>query len=417
MTLNKPLTWIRLMILSLIIGLMMGIISSVFLRSLDWATELRTNQPLFLLGLPFLGVLTVYSYRRFGKNSSKGNNLIIDSIHSNIKVPFRMSILTFVFTISTHFFGGSAGREGTGVQIGGTLSNSLSRAFNLSKSDQRILVMSGISAGFASVFGTPLAGAVFGMEVAFIGKLSTEALIPCFIGAYSASMVTHLLGITHTVYAVTAYPSINLTLVLIIILSSVLFGLTGRYFAQSTHALKELIAKIKLNELVKAFLGASLVISLMFSLNATKFAGLSTWLIQAGFDGKVQLFDPLMKFLLTVLTLGSGFQGGEVTPLFGIGSSLGGLIGQFSGISPSLLAALGLIAVFGSAANTPLTMIMLGIDLFGAKALPFYIIVALISYFASGHHGIYTSQVIHLGKYYPFTTHQGKTLHDLHKNP
>jgi len=273
--------------------------------------------------------------------------------------------------------------------------------------------MAGISAGFASVFGTPLAGAVFGMEMAFIGKLSVEALIPCFIAAYTASSVTHLLGITHTVYSIKAFPSLSPSLIIIVIVACVVFGLTGRFFSQSIHFVKDHIVKNRTNDLIKAFLGGSLVIGLMFALNAQKFAGLSTWLIQAGFDGTVQLFDPVLKFLLTVLTLGTGFQGGEVTPLFGIGSSLGGLIGQLSNSSPSLLAALGLIAVFGCAANTPLTTVMLGIELFGIQAAPFYIIAALISYYVAGHHGIYGSQIIHIGKRHPVKAHQGKALRDL----
>jgi H+/Cl- antiporter ClcA len=412
---NKLPNFIRLMILALGVGLMMGVISTAFLNVLEWATVLRTSQPLYLLGLPFLGVLTLYTYQRFGKNAHKGNDLIIDSIHTETQVPLRMAILTFVFTVSTHVFGGSAGREGTGVQIGGTLSNALSSLFKLDKGDQRILVMAGISAGFGSVFGTPLAGAFFGMEMAFIGKLSTEALIPCFIAAYTASTVTLLLGITHTVYSIKAIPALSPSLIVIVILACILFGLTGRFFSQSIHFVKDWIARNKLHDLLKAFLGGSLVIGLMLALSAQKFAGLSTWLIQAGFDGTVQFFDPVLKFLLTVLTLGTGFQGGEVTPLFGIGSSLGGLIGQLSNSSPSLLAALGLIAVFGCAANTPLTTVMLGIELFGFQATPFYLIAALISYYVAGHHGIYGSQIIHFGKRHPVKAHQGKSLRDLKK--
>jgi len=403
---------LRLLGLALIIGILMGFISAAFLNALNIVTKLRTDQPLFLLGLPLIGVLTAYSYKRFGKNAHKGNNLIIDSIHTGEQVPFRMAILTFVFTVSTHLFGGSVGREGTGVQIGGTLANKLSSLMKLEKNEKRILVMAGISAGFASVFGTPLAGSVFGMEMAFIGKLSYEALFPCFIAAYTASTVTHLLGIIHEVNVIASIPAWTPYTVFIMVIASILFGLTGRFFAISVHAVKKIVARLKLNDLIKIFAGGSLVVILMFTLDATRFAGLSTWLIKAGFAGTATVFDPILKFILTVLTLGFGYQGGEVTPLFRIGASLGGVIGQLAHIEPSILAAMGFIAVFGCAANTPLATILLGIELFGVEAVPFYILAALISYYISGHHGIYGSQVIHIGKRHNHSD-TGKSLHEL----
>lgn len=406
---------IRLMLLALGLGLLMGMISTAFLNALMWVTAVRSGQPLWLLGLPFLGALTAYVYQHHGKNAKKGNNLILDSIHQKTTVPLRMAVLTFIFTISTHLFGGSAGREGTGVQIGGTLANGLADRFKLDKSDQRILVMAGLSAGFASVFGTPLAGAVFGMEVAFIGKLGKEALVPCVISATVSVWVTALLGITHTVYSIHSIPSWSPYLILIVLVASVLFGLMGRFFSMTIHAFKRVFACCRMNEMLKSFLGGSLVIALMVLLNATRFAGLSTGLIQSGFDGNVQTLDPLLKFGFTILTLGSGFQGGEVTPLFGIGASLGGLIGQWTQIEPSLLAAMGFIAVFGCAANTPLTTVILGIELFGIQAWPFYLVASVISYGVSGHHGIYESQVVHRRKH-PFgSSSPGKTLHELHR--
>ncbi len=398
MTLSSPLKQIRLMAMALGVGLLMGLISTVFLNALTLAGELRTRYPILLLFLPLIGVLTIMTYTHWGKGSQKGNNLIIDSVHSPTTVPFRMAILTFIFTISTHLFGGSAGREGTGVQIGGTLSNTLADHFHLDHSEKRLLVMAGISAGFASVFGTPLSGAIFGLEVAFIGKLSLEALFPCLIAAYSASTVTHVLGITHTTYLIAQVPLFSPWVILIVILASIVFGLTGSAFAQCIHTFKKVIAKQKAPIWLKAFLGGTAVIAVMFALDAQRFAGLSTWLIQAGFDGKVQIWDPFLKFLLTVMTLGAGYQGGEVTPLFGIGASLGGLIGQISGVVPSLLAALGFIAVFGSAANTPLTTIVLGIELFGIQAVPFYVLASILSTLFSGHQGIYRAQIIHRPK-------------------
>lgn len=401
-----------MMTLSLATGLIMGVIGALFLSALDLVTTLRNANPWLLIGLPFLGALTAYTYHHYGKNAHQGNNLIIDSLHSETSVPLRMAFLTFFFSIGTHLFGGSAGREGTGVQIGGSLSYALAKHFKLDPHERRLLTMAGISAGFAAVFGTPLSGTFFGMEVAFIGKLSLEAFFPCVVSAYTASILTHFLGIRHTLYTIQALPSWSVILGLVLIGASILFGLTGRFFAQCSHALKRHFASITLIGWQKAFLGGTLIVVLMFSLDATQYAGLSVWLIKAGFNGTVQWFDPILKAAFTILTLGVGYQGGEVTPLFGIGASLGGFIGQLSHLEPSLFAALGLLAVFGSAANTPVATVMLGIELFGIQALPFYVIAILISYMVGGHHGIYPAQKIHRSKRHP--EHRGKHLRDLH---
>lgn len=382
-----------------ITSILMGTISAAFLSLLQLVTGLREQFHFLIVFLPLTGIATAFIYNKYGKNSNLGNNLIIESVQEERNVPLRMSILTFIFTIFTHLTGGSAGREGTAVQIGGALSNNLANYFKVEHKDKRIFVMAGISAAFGSVFGTPLAGAFFGMEMCYIGKISYEALLPCFFSSYIADYITRLFGITHTSYVIKSIPSLSLYNIIILILASCAFGFMGRVFAISVQALKKLYSNIIHNYLYRVVAGSLLYILVMVLLNAFKFTGLSTWIIQAGFDGKVTLLAPIKKLLLTVLTLGCGFQGGEVTPLFDIGASVGGYIGQITHIEPSLLAALGLISVFGCATNTPITSIMLGIEMFGVNAIPYYIIAALISYYVSGNSGIYSSQIIMISKY------------------
>jgi len=406
---------LKLIICSLVVGIFMGIASWMFLSLLHTVTSIRETHPELLLGLSLVGLLTVITYQFYGKGSHKGNNLILESIHDEAAVPFRMALFSFIFTILSHLFGGSVGREGTGVQIGGTFSYQISKIFKLDKGDTQLLLMAGISAGFGSVFGTPLAGVLFGMEVAFIGKLSLKAILPCLIASFSANTLCLFLGITHTPYPILSIPQWTWMLFGIILIASILYGWIGRLFSLSIHETKKILLKLIPHPLWRVSIGTSLVVVLMLSFDMTRFGGLSIWLIQAGFDGKVAFFDPLLKFFFTVLSLGSGLQGGEVTPLFGIGSSLGGLIGQLTSISPSLLAALGLLAVFGSATNTPIATIVLGIELFGINALPFYIISVLISYYTLGHHGIYSSQIIHRTKRPHLSFHKGKTLGSLRK--
>ncbi|MFT9057679.1 MAG: chloride channel protein [Ethanoligenens sp.] len=388
---------IRLLLLTAVTGIVMGVVSMLFLRSLGFVTNLRQRQPLFIALLPLVGFGTVFLYTRFGKNAQKGNNLIIESVHQSTHVPLRMGLFTFVCTILTHLAGGSAGREGTAVQIGGTVANVLGDRFRLNHSNRRILVMAGISAGFGSVFGVPLAGAFFGMEMCFVGSLGYEALLPCFIASFTADYVTRALGIIHAEHVIHAVPAIGWYPVLIVVLASIVFGVLGRLFAVGIRALKLFYARLVSRPLLRVLVGSAVVLVVMLGLRAVAFAGLSDWMIGSGFAGKVHWYDPLLKLLLTVLTLGAGFQGGEVTPLFDIGASMGGWIGQVAHVSPSLLAATGMIAVFGCAANTPLATLMIGFEMFGVGALPYEVIAVFVSYYVSGYSGIYGAQRITIG--------------------
>ncbi|GAA0820032.1 chloride channel protein [Clostridium tertium] len=400
---------------TIIVSIIMGIISAIFLRSLEFVTTLREGFPYIIFLIPIIGVLTAYTYSKYGNGSNRGNNLIIESVHKEVKVPFIMVFLTFIFTVLTHLSGGSAGREGTAVQIGGALTNKLANIFKMEHKEKRILIMSGISAAFGSVFGTPLAGTFFGMEVCFIGKLSYEAMIYCFIGSYTANFVTESLGISHTSHLIKSIPSISLHTLLVLIISSILFGVFGRMFAKGIHFVKGFYSKNIKNNIYRAIISSIVVLLVIVLFKLYKFEGLSTWLIDIGFSGNATLLDPIKKLILTILTLGAGFQGGEVTPLFDIGASLGGAIGNLTNIEPSLLAAIGMICVFGSATNTPLTTIMLGINLFGSEAVPYYIIGAFISYYVIGHNGIYGAQIITTPKLKRLEKHKGISLENIEK--
>lgn len=400
---------------TIIVSIIMGIISAIFLRSLEFVTTLREGFPYIIFLIPIIGVLTAYTYSKYGNGSNRGNNLIIESVHKEVKVPFRMAFLTFIFTVLTHLSGGSAGREGTAVQIGGALTNKLANIFKMEHKEKRILIMSGISAAFGSVFGTPLAGTFFGMEVCFIGKISYEAMIYCFIGSYTANFVTEYLGINHVGRLIKSIPNISVYTLLIVIISSILFGIFGKIFAEGVQLVKGFYSKNIKNNIYRAIMSSSVVLLVIIIFKLYKFEGLSTWLIDSGFSGNITILDPIKKLILTVLTLGAGFQGGEVTPLFDIGASLGGAIGNLTNIEPSLLAAIGMICVFGSATNTPLTTIMLGINLFGSEAVPYYIIGAFISYYVIGHNGIYGAQVITTPKLKRLEKHKGISLENIEK--
>ncbi|MBV7390427.1 chloride channel protein [Enterococcus sp. ALS3] len=399
--------------LVIVVALTMGVVSHYLLFGLNFVSNYRSHHDVLLLFLPVIGVLTAFVYENYGKGSQKGNNLIIESTQNEIDVPFRMGIFTFLFTLLTHLFGGSAGREGSAVQIGGVLSNKASQLFRLEKNQHKQLIHAGVSAGFSSIFGTPLAGAFFGMEMVYIGKIERSSLISCFLASYIANYTSLKFGTSHELHRIVDLPQMSWKLLFIVFIASILFGIFGRLFALWTHTLKRIYKEKIANYLLRALISASIFVILILLFSGQQYEGLSLNLINHAFRGNSSWLDPILKLFYTGLTLGAGFQGGEVTPLFDIGASLGSVIGNLTNISPSFLAALGLISVFGCAANVPITTIMLGIDLFGVEALPYYAMASFISYLVSGHQGIYPAQTIVQAKSFYLKHHEGYRISDL----
>jgi H+/Cl- antiporter ClcA len=392
-------SFLKWVFIGTIVGILTGSIISLFLKSLELATNLRMNNPWLLFLLPFGGAFVSFIYSKHGKNSSKGNNLIIEKINeSSGDIPLRMAPLVFLGTFITHLFGGSAGREGTGVQIGSSIAESIGHIFKLDKIDTRIILMCGISSGFGSVFGTPLAGTIFGLEVATLGTMSYEGLIPCFTAAFVGNLVTEAFGISHTHYKILGIPEITYTTVLKVVFAAILFGLVSKLFSELTHKLKEVFSKGFKNTAIKSMVGGVIIIALTYIVGTRDYLGLSLPLITDAFTKQVSPFASLGKLIFTSLTLSTGFQGGEVTPLFVIGSTFGNTLSGILNISPSLLAALGLIGVFAGATNAPITSFILGIEMFGSQGSQYMFMTCAISYLFSGHSGIYISQKISTSK-------------------
>lgn len=385
---------LRLFILVTISSALMGIGSWLFLTCLSEITSIHKANTWLIWTLPFICAFSTYIYQTYGKESSGGNNLIITSAIKGDHVPLRMAPLVLVATLATHLAGGSAGREGTAVQMGGTIASNIGDKFHLNFYDRHILVLSGISAAFGSVFGTPLAGTFFGLEMCFIGRLDYQAILYCFFSSFFANFVTCSLGIEHTARVISSVPDCTLINIVIVAFCAVCFGAMARLFSWALRRMKKFYKTLFKNYLVSAFTGALVVTLLIVVFNLHQFSGLSTWLISAGFEGNVAFYDPFLKLILTVLTLGAGCQGGEVTPLFGIGASLGGVLALFFGMEPSFLAGIGMVCVFGSAANVPMTTIMLAVDMFGASATAWFVGCSFIAYLVSGHRGIYAAQTI-----------------------
>ncbi len=406
--------------LGCLVGVLSGVASALFLHSLNWATGFREHHAWLLFLLPLAGIVIGWTYDRFGKSVAGGNNLLLDSVHAaedaTVTIPFRLAPLVLLATVGTHLFGGSAGREGTAVQMGGTLANLLTKPLSLDARAHRLLIMAGISGGFGAVFGTPLAGAVFGLEVLSIGALNYEALIPCCVAATIGDMVCRALGVQHAVYHIgVPAPALSPTLWLLILTAGVLFGLVAFLFSELTERITHLAKTHIPSPLLRPFLGGLAVIALTYLVGTRDYLGLSLPLIAQAFTpGGVVLWAFALKILFTSITLSTGFKGGEVTPLFCIGATLGAALAHLTHQPTGFFAALGFVSVFAGAANTPLTCILMGIELFGAEIGVPLAATCILAYILSGHHSIYSSQRISTSKSHGIMIKAQSVIRDAH---
>lgn len=388
---KRFVTWT---ILGALVGVAAGAGSAAFLAGLYWATDTREAHPWLLWWLPVAGLVIGGVYYRFGRSVEGGNNLLLDRIHQpGEAVPLRMTPMIALTTIGTHLFGGSAGREGTAVQMGGGLADGIARGLRLGPHNHRLVLISGISGGFGAVFGTPLAGTVFGLEVLSVGRIRYDALIPCLVSATVGDLVCRGLGIEHHEYIVDVVPTVTATWLLWVALAAVAFGLAGRLFAELTHRISRQVSGWVATAWLRPFYGGFAVIALTYLVGNRDYLGLSLPLIDRAFttpDVFIGAFA--LKILFTSVTLGTGFKGGEVTPLFCIGATLGHSFATITGQPIAAFAALGFVAVFAAAAKTPLACVLMGMELFGAELAVPLMLSCVISFVISGRRGIYSSQ-------------------------
>ena len=381
-----------------VLSLLIGSVSAFFLISLDWVTQLQTTYTWLLYLLPFGGALISFLYKKVGKNAIRGNNLVIEQANGNEEnIPLRLVPLTLFGTLTTHLLGGSAGREGTAVQMGGALAEAIGKLIRLTKSDRKIIVICGISGGFSAVFGTPIAGTVFGLEVLALGLIRHEALLPSFFSAYFANLVTKSYGVTHAVYEMEAAPDASATLLVKLIAAGIAFGLIGLIFSCSIVLIKKYYAKWMPNPTVRTFIGGCVILIFVWVIGRA-YLGLNLPLLAQAFTGDSGPYDFLGKLIFTVFTLGAGYQGGEVTPLFVIGATLGSSLAVLLHLPISFLAGLGFIGVFSGATNTPIACFIMGIELFGSENAVYLFLICVISYLCSGNSSIYASQKVGIEK-------------------
>lgn len=403
------LKWLSLAIVS---GILVGSASALLLVSLFWATDTREANKWIIWLLPMGGLVVGLMYHYWGKTVVKGNNQLIDELHSpkNI-IPFKMAPLIYIGTVITHLFGGSAGREGTAVQMGGAIVDQFSKILKVGDRDRKILIIMGISAGFASVFGTPLAGAIFALEVLIIGRMRYDAILPSFLAAVVANYICTTWGVPHTHYHIDLVPDMSPVGFFVAILSGVIFGIVSIYFSKGIHWFQTLAGKIKYPPL-RPFIGGLIIAICVFLMGTTKYIGLGIPTIVEAFEAPLPYYDFAIKILLTTFTIGVGFKGGEVTPLFFIGATLGNALALFLPLPMALLAGMGFVAVFSGATNTPIACTIMGIELFGMEAGVFIAIACVTAYLFSGNNGIYSSQIIGSAKSDTLQNTEGKSLRE-----
>lgn len=385
--------------LGALIGVVCGVASAFFLWLLELATETREAHETIVYTLPLAGLVIGALYERFGQPIKAGNNLVIDTIHDEgPEIPLRMAPMVLIGTVLTHLFGGSAGREGTAVQMGASLSDWIAHRLGVSKVVRRQLLAAGVAGGFGSVFGTPIAGTVFGLEFIVLGRIEYDALVPALVAALVGDLTTralgdHLLGIAHTHYPPAPHVPLDPLLLGKWLVFAAAVALVTTVFIELTHRIKKEGEKRIRSLAVRMAIGGAVVVVLWKLVGTSDYLGLGVPSIVRAFE------DPAfpehafaLKLLFTAITLGAGFLGGEVTPLFFVGAALGSVLGRWLGIPMELAAGIGLAAVFSSASNTPLALSIMAMELVGATVFPHVVIVCVVAYLLTGHRSIYPAQ-------------------------
>ncbi len=396
---NRLLIWLQWVGLGALIGVLCGAASALFLWLLDLVTQFRTGYPTIIWALPLAGLGLGWLYERFGQPISGGTDLIIDTLHDNgPTVPLRMAPMVLMGTVVTHLFGGSAGREGTAVQMGASLADALCHRLKVSKVMRRQLVLAGVAGGFGSVFGTPIAAAIFALEFLTLRRIEHRAWVPVLVAAIVGALTTHLLGIAHSAYP----PPTHLTLTVAVlgkwILFAIAIALVTVTFVELTHSVKKLGERRVKRLPFRMMIGGAVVVLMWQLLGTDAYLGLGISGIQRSFVEPLPSYAFAAKLLFTAVTLGAGFLGGEVTPLFFVGASLGSVLARLLGLPIDLGAGVGLAAVFAAASNTPVALSVMAIELLGATAFPHVAIVCVLAYVFTGNRSIYRAQRTPRGK-------------------
>ena len=391
-------TFLKWLILGILIGAVGGLLGAGFHHALHFVTHLRGENPWLIFLLPLGGLLSVGIYRVFGLRNNRGTNEIIDSILDNRTVSPMVAPVIFLASSITHLFGGSAGREGAALQLGGSVASLLGKLLKLKDKDRTVLIMSGMSAVFAGLFGTPLTATIFCMEFESVGTLFTPALLPCYLAAFVASRVSFALGVHAETYILDVAATLYISNIAGFAVLALLVSLLGIAMCKIFHEAEHLAQHHLPNPFVRIAVGGVLITVMTLIVGDHRFNGAGMDMALNAVAGHTDWYNFLLKLLFTAVTLAAGFKGGEIVPTFCIGATFGCLIGGFLGLDPGIAAAVGLVGLFCCATNSPLASIVLSVEMFGGANLYLFALVCVFCFVLSGHSGLYASQIIQFSK-------------------
>ncbi len=385
---------------AIFIGTIVGYIAIAFYIGMDFVTEMRNKNPWLIYLLPFGGLLITFLYKVCKDENDPGTNLVLTAIHSEKRIPLRMAPLIFISTLITHLVGGSAGREGAALQMGGSIGNYIGHLFKRDEKTTHILIMCGMSAAFSALFGTPMAAAIFSMEVISVGVMHYSALVPCVVASFVGHYLAVSLGFQEELFPISSFPEMSIgNAVTVCILASV-GALVSILFCIALHEANHLYAKYTSNAYLRAFVGGLLVLLITLLVGNHDYNGTGIAMINKALAGNTPPYAFLIKIIITAITLGAGFKGGEIVPSFFIGASFGCLFGNLFGFDPMLSASVGMISVFCGVTNCPISSLLISFEMFGYEGMPYYLLAVAFSYLFSGYFSLYKGQKIMYSKYH-----------------
>lgn len=407
--LHRGVVSVKWVVFSLIVGTIVGLCGTAFYYGMTFVTLVRAQNPRLIFLLPIGGLIIVGLYHLLHDEKDTGTNLVISAIHSGDNLPFRMAPLIFISTLITHLCGGSAGREGAALQIGGSIGSSLGKLFRFDEKDKHVMIMCGMSAAFSALFGTPMAAAIFSMEMISVGIMYYIALVPCVISSLVAHGIAVYFGVSNELFLIEDIPSFGILSSIKISFLAILCALVSILFCVVLHQSEALYKRFFKNPYLRVFVGGCIVIVLTLLVGNQDYNGTGINIIEKCIDGSVRPEAFLLKIIFTALTLGAGYKGGEIVPSFFTGAAFGCLFGNLLGFSPTLCTAVGMTSVFCGVTNCPITSLLISFELFGYDGMPYFLLSVAFSYMLSGYFGLYRSQKIVYSKYK--TNYINKTTH------
>lgn len=395
-SLNYVKTFIKWCLIAIVVGAVGGLVGTAFHKSVDYVTEVRHDNSWLIFLLPVGGLIIVALYKLCKMNA--GTNRVIESVRTDKKVPVLMAPLIFISTVITHLLGGSAGREGAALQLGGSIGYQFGRIFKLDEKDMHLIVMLGMSGVFAALFGTPLTATFFALEVISVGVIYYVALVPCIFSSVVAYNIALAFGVSPVKFDNVVMQQFSAEILVKVVVLAILCALVSICFCSAIKYFDKFTEQKVPNAYIRAFAGGCIIVLLSLAVGSHDYNGAGMEIISEAMEGNAVPYAFVLKIIFTVVTISAGFKGGEIVPTFFIGSTFGCVVGGLLGLEPSFGAAIGFVALFCGVVNCPVASIMLALEVFGAGSIMIFAIVCGVSYMMSGYYGLYSSQKIMYSK-------------------